>query len=288
MFGKLDREHWKVTAYSQIGASHSVCQDSSMSKIIGEDEAVIAALADGHGSASCPYSGTGARIAVEVACEVLGKFYVEIVKSSETDISSVKRLAEAMFPRDIVQKWRNRIESEYQKIEPDSVEKMKDTDYIKFGTTLLCALVTPVHLLLMQLGDGDILLINEVGDISVPMQKDERMMGNDTLSLCSVNAAANFRHYYLRTDAIEKRLAMIFMSTDGFANSFESEEGYQQAGIDYYRLISSGQEEVISENMPAWLAETSREGSGDDISLAVLYRTPIALPGGDITDAPNA
>ena len=62
-----------VFGESVQGASHKrvdmECQDS-YKKIEFDDGTVIMAVADGHGSKSCPYSKSGSSIAVNVFCKV--------------------------------------------------------------------------------------------------------------------------------------------------------------------------------------------------------------------------
>ena len=283
----MRNSRWKVVVHSQIGAKHSTCQDKSLAKELDDGAACIMAIADGHGSAACPLSETGARFAVEVANEILEAFQLGIKAACETG-SAVKRLAEENLPRDIVRQWRERVENDWLERNPKAACAMKDTDYLKYGTTLICALVTLHHLFLLQLGDGDILLVTSQGEVDVPMPKDARLLGNETWSLCSAGAETRFRLRYLRMDEAGQNLALVLMSTDGYANSFATEDGFQQAGLDCLQLIRTVPEAVLREQLPAWLDETSREGSGDDMSLALLYRTSIVETGGEAPDAADA
>ena len=62
-----------VQGYSHI-RSNTECQDS-MKKLELEDGTIVMAVADGHGSRSCPYSKTGSEIAVTVFCEEIASTY---------------------------------------------------------------------------------------------------------------------------------------------------------------------------------------------------------------------
>ena len=44
------------------------CQDRKLSREL-EDGSLVLSVADGHGSRSCPYSGTGAELAVNTFCK---------------------------------------------------------------------------------------------------------------------------------------------------------------------------------------------------------------------------
>ena len=261
--------------HSQIGAKHSICQDKSLAKKLDGGAAYVIAIADGHGSAACPFSDIGAGIAVEVANEVLESFH-RGTKKTRKGKSSIKRIAAENLPRDIVRRWRDRIKEDWQRRNPTTIGEIDDSGYLKYGTTLVCALITECHLFLLQLGDGDILLITERGDIEAPMPKDDRLLGNETWSLCSAGAQTQFRFRYLRMDEAGQNLALVLMSTDGYANSFATEDGFQQAGLDYLHLVKSVSQAVLRKKIPVWLDETSRGGSGDDMSLALLYRMTIA------------
>ena len=281
------KPRWTAVVHSQIGAKHSICQDKSLAKQLDEGSACVMAVADGHGSAACPLSDVGAGIAVETANEILEAFQLGI-KENCVSSSTIKRLAQENLPRDIVRRWRERVKNDWRDRTPNSVDEMTDSNYLKYGTTLICALITTHHLFLLQLGDGDILLITEQGDIDSPMSKDVRMLGNATWSLCSVGAEKQFRFHYLRMDEAGKNLALVLMSTDGYANSFATEDGFRQAGLDCFHLVKTVPEPVLRKKMPSWLDETSRDGSGDDMSLALLYRTSIVKNGGETPDAADA
>lgn len=286
MSGELIRECWRAFSCSIIGASHTVCQDASKHEE-GADF-VFAAVADGHGSVSCPFSADGAELAVEAACDVMKKLARELTLEQEPGL--LKRMAIDRLSRDIVHGWRCRVAEKHKEKEREPLlnGEMDEAVFLKYGTTLLCAMVTKNFLLLSQLGDGDILLVNELGEVLSPIRKDERMLGNDTLSLCSKNAAANFRDYFLPHGELEKLPSLILLSTDGYANSFKSESGFQQAAVDFFRLIQDGGQTVLKNKMPEWLAETTRDGSGDDVSLALLYQEPKNSDGSATTDVTDA
>ena len=69
----------RVFGASVQGASHirsgRECQDS-FKKLIKDEDTVILAVADGHGSDACPYSKTGSYVAVNVFCKILGDIWI--------------------------------------------------------------------------------------------------------------------------------------------------------------------------------------------------------------------
>jgi hypothetical protein len=141
---------------------------------------------------------------------------------------------------------------------------------VAYGATLLLAAAFGHCVLLAQLGDGDILTLYEDGRTERPLPEDERLLGNQTTSLCQANAAEEFRFAVLSNEASLPVLTLL--STDGYANSFQSERDFLQIGPDYLELAArEGLDNVLSQ-LPAILEEASARGSGDDITLAILQR----------------
>ena len=86
----------QVYAKSVIGATHlrkgTVCQDSCYwSK--RADDAVIMAIADGHGSEKCTYSDEGAYRAVHVFCDIMQG----VLNDFDGNIDSLKPLIDEIM-----------------------------------------------------------------------------------------------------------------------------------------------------------------------------------------------
>jgi hypothetical protein len=60
------------------------------------------------------------------------------------------------------------------------------------------------------------------------------------------------------------------LSTDGYANSFRSDEDFLKIGQDYLEIIREQGISSLAEELPAILTEATEQGSGDDITLAIL------------------
>nr|ALS90004.1 protein phosphatase 2C [uncultured bacterium] len=139
-----------------------------------------------------------------------------------------------------------------------------------YGATILTVLVTETFIFYLQLGDGDILLVTDAGQVERPLPKDERLFANETTSLSSENAWPDFRFgFQILEDAPP---ALILISTDGYANSFISEEAFLKVGTDILKLIRSDGLDEVDRNLETWLAEASHAGSGDDTTLAIICR----------------
>ncbi len=66
---------------------------------------------------------------------------------------------------------------------------------------------------------------------------------------------------------------MYILSTDGFANSYTSDEEYQKTCKDYLQMLQEYGAETVQANLKNWLTETSELGCGDDITVVMVYFT---------------
>ena len=64
--------------------------------------------------------------------------------------------------------------------------------------------------------------------------------------------------------------SLVLLSTDGYANSFRSDEDFLKIGQDYLEIIREQGISSLAEELPAILTEATQQGSGDDITLAIL------------------
>jgi len=102
------------------------------------------------------------------------------------------------------------------------------------------------------------------------------LLANETTSLCLPEADQDFR-FALQSLSAETTPALIFLSTDGYLNSFANEAGFFQAGTDIAQMLATDEgHSAVGDNLKAWLEEATRMGSGDDCTVAVIY-SPEAL-----------
>lgn len=245
-------------------------QDALMIGELPEGRGTFAAISDGHGSHTCFRSGEGARQAVVITDELLRtRRIIDLLREHH----GMQQVAQ-----EILRHWRSSIMN-HLKLHPFTLEETQGLDrqqrsllgrnaFVAYGATLLivCAMETEVFFL--QLGDGDFLTLDGTGTVSGIFPADGRHMGNATTSLCLPNALDEFRYYRWRTGLPK----ILLGSTDGYGNSFRSEADFHKALRDYARLISDYGWESVSDKLPQWLKETSEKGSGDDISVALIFR----------------
>lgn len=212
------------------------------------------AVADGHGSASCPHSDEGAALAVKIAGEIM-----------EEMLPNLEANKDIRLPKLLEVKWKNAVRKHHIQQKREYFEPFP---YILYGTTLLAVTATDEFIFALQIGDGDILLCDATSTPRQILATEERV-GEDTYSLCLDDAWAHIRTQIIPWSAANGP-AMILLSTDGYANSFANAAGFLKAGTDFFTLWREEGLSYISENLPDWLRASSDKGSGDDIAMALL------------------
>jgi serine/threonine protein phosphatase PrpC len=245
------RPAWEAIGSVVTGANHirqeKPCQDALFLRHGRKPAFEIACVADGHGSSSCPHSDLGAQAAVHVASEILTEMLPNI--AAHKDIK---------LPRLIESTWKEYIEKIHSSEESFS--------HMLYGTTLIAVAATDDFIFALQIGDGNILMVDK--ENARPILAVEENVGEDTESLCLEDAWT-----YIRTQIIPwnaKNPAMLLLTTDGYANSFSDSAGFLKAGTDFFKLWQEEGLEYIKENLPEWLRNTSDKGSGDDIAMALM------------------
>jgi serine/threonine protein phosphatase PrpC len=256
---------WQFIKETVTGATHLRQQKPNQDAIrhYETDTLLMIAVADGHGGEKYTHSKLGAQFAVQAAMTVLKNTFKE---EADFSLSQIKHLAENDIPKAIVRCWRDAVD-QYCVMHPPLEEKYK---YRYFGTTLLTVLALPRCLVYWQLGDGDIVTVTDEALISWPMAADSRLLGNETTSLYGDKPWLDFRcTFQAITDAPPPRC--ILLASDGYSNAYASHADFEQTVVDLVSLIKSEGIQWVRQQLPAWLNEASQKGSGDDISVGILY-----------------
>ena len=82
--------------------------------------------------------------------------------------------------------------------------------------------------------NGDIVAVAADGTAWFPLPADHRLAGNETTSLCLPQAWDTVR---VCGDALREAPRLIMLSTDGYANSFQSDRAFLQVGADLLPMI---------------------------------------------------
>jgi hypothetical protein len=112
--------------------------------------------------------------------------------------------------------------------------------------------------------------VDDAGKTSRPVPADARLIANQTTSLCQAEAWKNFRLHV--ESPVENPPALVLISTDGYANSFASDEDFLQIGADFLGLAREGGLDQLAEDLSAILKDASEKGSGDDVTFGIMRR----------------
>lgn len=262
---------WQAVGQSVRGAAHERSGMPNQDAICwtGGGSSLVLAVADGHGSARYPRSHVGANIAVETATQLVNDFLSG--QADAENLSQVKRAAEEWLPPALVRAWRERV-GEHLDANPFSETELDAAGHSEFanayGATLVTVAVDERFVLYLQLGDGEILTVTDKGAVSKPLAKDDRLFANETTSLCSAEAWRDFRVGFQPITHDEP--ALILLTTDGYPNSFRSEAGFLKVGPDILKMIRADGLDRVKDNLEVWLSDSTRAGSGDDVTLGIL------------------
>ena len=276
---------WRILGKSVRGASRDSNQDFiDWHQNKDKGLPLMLAIADGHGGEKYFRSDIGARLAVQAAAEAMKNFEKGLLNQPLTQSLSAIEAAAEHLPWSIVSRWKELVEQDredhgFTPEETEKIEKKENADAWKaitanptlpYGTTLLCVLVTESFILYLQIGDGDVLMVSTSGKVTRPIPDDERLLANETTSLCNPTAVRDFRTYFQRL--VDPKPALILLSTDGYSNSFRNPEGFLKVGMDIWHMIRSDGLQKVEENLEEWLTLATQRGSGDDITLGLLCR----------------
>jgi serine/threonine protein phosphatase PrpC len=316
---KSKAPEWRAIGHAERGASHiranQLCQDTIRWAPDYPEPAsgppLVLAVSDGHGSPRSFRSRDGSQFAVEAALETLQHL---LNNPDHSNTAKMGRIAKEFLPKAVVSTWCEKVEKHrsehpftddemrtlYEKQGDRALRSIKDNPLLAYGATLLAVLVTEQYILYLQLGDGDILVVSSDGLAARPLPRDERLIGNETTSLCMHNAWQEIRVHIMpifeaseletmpfetssaevlptrpvsaETDRWKAIPAMILVSSDGYANSYSSEDDFVKIGADYLNMLRAQDITVIMEMLGDILRDTSQHGSGDDITLGIIKR----------------
>jgi hypothetical protein len=265
---------WQVLGRSVRGASHVRSGLPNQDAIGWRENAdcaggVLLAVADGHGSAKCFRSDYGSRFAIDAAMALM---------------AAPQILDPARLPEELVCRWRRAVQNHLmeepiatttlkqleRKLGKDARRAVECDPVLAYGSTLLAAMISDMSVCYVQLGDGDILTVSEEGAVERPWPREEDRFGDETASLATRDAAREVRIQVKGTP--EAMPALVMLATDGYANSFREDGGFLAVGPDLLRMIHTEGIAPIDENLETWLREASELGSGDDITVGLLWR----------------
>jgi hypothetical protein len=282
---------WKAVHACVRGSSHQRSglpnQDAAQCAVAPgtQGTVAVAVVSDGHGSPRHFRSQVGSSLAVSTVAGTLQGFLRESVASNGKVPFVPEQIHE--LERKIVSGWLAAVHSDmvrnpFTQAELATLEKedglegraaVESSPELAYGATLLAAGATDKVLLYLQLGDGEILSVSATGTTTRPLPPDDRLIANETTSLCQPEAWKEFRSSWVIRPALP---SLVLLSTDGYANSFRSDEDFLKIGQDYLDVIRQQGIASLAEELPTILTEATHQGSGDDITLAILQDDPAA------------
>ncbi len=276
---------WKVAHACVRGSSHQRTglpnQDAVQCAVTpaGQGTVAVAVVSDGHGSPRHFRSQIGSSLAVSTVAATLQAFLRDSVATNGQVPFVPEQVHE--LERKIVSGWLAAVQSDLknnpfteaelvtlgQEEGAEGRAEVASSPELAYGATLLAAAATDRVLLYLQLGDGEILSVTAQGTTTRPLPPDDRLIANQTTSLCQPEAWKDFRSAWVTNGALP---SLVLLSTDGYANSFRSDEDFLKIGQDYLDILREQGISSLAEELPAILTEATQQGSGDDITLAIL------------------
>lgn len=256
---------------SVAGSSHKYknCQDAC--RIEEWDNGIyVAAVADGHGSPKCKYSNRGAEIAAKTFCSVVKDLWISesVNGNQEIFIRLLRQKDSVDLVQEIHKTWKERIEESGKSMGLFEGEGETTVDPELYGTTLLGMVIAEHYIFAIQIGDGDIMLVNSEGAKHVI--DPPKFLGTETYSLSNKRPWENAVAVFQRFDVPQQTPYMFMMTTDGFANSFRDDEQFKIACQDYLKTIVEYGPDLVKRQLQKWLVKTSTNGCGDDITFLAI------------------
>ncbi len=249
----------------------------------GQTGFLVMAVSDGHGSARSFRSDRGAALAVECALRLMEKFAIRF--GHDAPLSLVRHQMSRKWWHFLLADWRKAVRADvaahpfspldfaaFPEPPPDTGpgKEWPFSAYLAYGATLLVTMVTRHYIIYAQIGDGDILTVASDGTVRRPLDKHHEFFANQSASLCTHGAIREFQVSVV--PARRNPPAAILLSSDGYANCFGSEDGFFKVGSDLLDYAHERGPAFIAAQLDGWLKESSREGSGDDITVALTFR----------------
>jgi hypothetical protein len=265
---------WLALTASQLGAAHRAAglpnQDAVAAQQIGPD-ALVVAVADGHGHRRHFRSARGSRLAVAVACEAARELAArldDLETAGQIQSEALRKLVPAITGR-----WRDAVREDVA-ADPftdreEAARAVGDDTLIAYGSTLLLAIAGRRWLILVQIGDGDIVGIQPDGRPLFPVPDDPSLDGRQTTSLCGPRAEDDFRAAVV--DGRTTALLGVLLATDGYGNAQAADPWTEAVCADLAELINDRPPEWLAGQLPLWASRcASPDGSADDTTIALL------------------
>jgi hypothetical protein len=265
---------WLALTASQLGAAHQATglpnQDAVAARHARADVLVVA-VADGHGHRRHFRSARGSQLAVAVACKAAQELAARL-DGFQTAAPIESEALGTLVPA-ITGEWRDAVREDVAADPFTSREEAsrggRDDPLIAYGSTLLLAIAGRRWLVLVQIGDGDIMGIQPDGRPLLPVPRDPSLDGQQTTSLCGPGAEDEFRAAVVDTSTTP--LLGVMLATDGYGNAQVADPWADAVSADLAELINDRPPQWLAGQLPLWASRcASADGSADDTTIALL------------------
>lgn len=209
----------------------------------------VVAVADGHGAERYTRADRGAALATAAALDVL--------QPRPLDLDEL--------PRALVDRWHELVAADVDADPPSTDELQGGPPHHLYGTTLLAAATTADGLVLVQLGDGDILLGHRGEDRAhVPIPPREYALANATDSMVQDDAADN-----VRTALVADRPDFVVLASDGL-EAASGRRGWRDAVVAELWQQLPGRDPGSLERLLDDRCRRSADTGGDDTTIGLF------------------
>jgi hypothetical protein len=265
---------WTLLHDTVKGRNKRFSQDSSLARQVADGGGVILAVADGHGAKAHHRSHLGSRWAVEEFAACVQALAADVASRGADEARWPAVLAAARtLPQQITHRWLRRMALYEANFPADGAAWQQPDarpDPIPYGSTLIGALLVGPLLLGWKLGDGDIVLVDDYGDASVPLY-DGPEYGDEADSLCQPEPWRQTRFFWRRLPA-DGRTAVL-LSTDGLSKSFTDHAGFVAFAEGLRDRAREHGVAAVQEQLADWLGRAA-SFSGDDSTLVGAFPAP--------------
>ncbi|MCT0206928.1 protein phosphatase 2C domain-containing protein, partial [Synechococcus sp. CS-1332] len=251
---------------SRAGAAHRragrPCQDAVLCGELRDGDGqpvMLMAVADGHGGRRYRRSEVGSRLACETALAVVGDTLAAAPPGDgEGDWS---RWLARDLPEAVQRRWLEAVQAHWQSDPGEG-----DFEPLLYGSTLGLVVMTTRWWGHTGLGDWDLVRVEADGRARLLEEENEpTALGEATCSLCQPRAAALFaRRAGLHPIVADDSDFALVLCTDGIRKSCATDGDFLTLAA---WLARSGAE--AASTLPEALDRVSREGSGDDVTVAI-------------------
>ncbi len=248
--------NFRVFSDSAKGIMHEN-QDVGLAKVKANHAYLI--VSDGHGGKDYIRSHIGAKHAVLALEAIFNDF-----ASNYKNFDSINH-AEQTLKEKIITSWRKLTIDHYIN---NPLPSYEIDPYKLYGATLLGVLLKDDYMVVIQIGDGNILALLENEDIVQYFKKDKKLVGNETTSICEINAIKDLHVKIVKLNVLP---ILIMVTTDGVINSFTDINDFYSLPKEVVMEIKSLGFNKTCQNFRQLLNDMVNKGSGDDCTVAILY-----------------